>query len=112
LFLVRDSDTFPGEFALSFWHSGNVQHCRIRCKNGKYYMTDQISFANLYELIEYYRREAMKSANFAMVLGDAVPQPAAHEDKKWFHRGLSRNRAEEMLKRIKSDGLRARAFLC
>jgi hypothetical protein len=33
-----------------------------------------------------------------------VPQPDPHEDKKWFHKNLSRGEAEDWLKRIKSDG--------
>ena len=103
-FLVRESDTFPGEYSLSFWHAGASQHCRMRCKNGKYFLTDQISFVNLYELIEYYRREPLKSASFSLVLGTAVPQPAPHETQKWFHKVLSRPEAEDMLKRIRADG--------
>eukprot|EP00051_Salpingoeca_urceolata_P001921 m.45184 g.45184 ORF g.45184 m.45184 type:complete len:1344 (+) comp11763_c0_seq1:246-4277(+) len=103
-FLVRESDTFPGEFSLSFWRNGAAQHCRIRCKNSRYFLTDQVSFVNLYELIEYYRREDLKSASFRMKLTAAVPQPAAHEQCTWFHHALSRNDAEDMLKRIRSDG--------
>ncbi len=59
---------------------------------------------NLYELVEYHRREPLKSIGFKMVLKEACPQPAPHEDKKWFHRDMSRGQAEDMLKRIHSDG--------
>jgi hypothetical protein len=59
---------------------------------------------NLYELIEYYRREPLKGSSFKLVLKDAVPQPAPHEDKKWFHKNLSREMAIDWLNRIKSDG--------
>lgn len=103
-FLVRESDTFPGEFSLSFWRSGETQHCRIRLQQGKFFLTDQISFVNLFELVEYYRREPLQSAEFKMNLSTAVPQSQPHEDKKWFHKGLSRSEAEDMLKRIRSDG--------
>ena len=41
-FLVRESETFPDEFSLSFWRNGMPQHCRIRCKNEKYFLTDQV----------------------------------------------------------------------
>ena len=64
----------------------------------------QISFVNLYELVEYYRREPLKSAAFKMILKNAVPQPAPHENEKWFHKELLRPHAEDMLKRIRFDG--------
>lgn len=106
-FLVRESDTFPGEFSLSFWRETGVQqvrHCRIRCKDSKYFLTDLIAFVNLYELIEYYKREPLKSKDFELKLRDAVPQPAPHESKKWFYKKCSREQAEDMLRRIRSDG--------
>lgn len=103
-FLIRESDTFPGEFSMSFLKGGEVQHCRIRCQNDKYFLTDQISFVSLYELVEYYKREPLKSADFRLALKEACPQPAPHQDKKWFHKELNRYQAEEMLKRIHADG--------
>lgn len=107
VFLVRESETFLGEFSLSFWREHGeqqVRHCRIRCKDSKYFLTDLIAFVNLYELIEYYRREPLVSKDFELKLREAVPQPAAHEDKKWFYKKLSRDKAEDMLRRIRSDG--------
>lgn len=59
---------------------------------------------NLYELIEYYRRQPLKSAAFRMILRDGVPQPAPHEERSWFHANTSRAEAEDMLKRIREDG--------
>ena len=41
-FLVRESRTHGG-YALSFLHEGKVQHCRIRSKDGRYFLTDQVS---------------------------------------------------------------------
>jgi phosphatidylinositol phospholipase C gamma-1 len=106
LFLVRESTTFPGEFSLSFWRQeeGKIEHCRIRCKMGKFFLTDQVAFINLYELVEYYKRERLKSASFQILLGESVPQPPAHLNEKWYHDGISRPDAEEMLKRIRADG--------
>jgi phosphatidylinositol phospholipase C gamma-1 len=103
-FLVRESDSFPGEYTLMFVRDLAPNHCRIRCKNGKYFLTDQVSFVNLDELIEYYRREPLKGSSFKVVLKDAVPQQAPHEDKKWFHKNLPREVAIDWLNRIKSDG--------
>ena len=106
LFLVRDSTTFSGEFSLSFWRAEEhkIEHCRIRCKMGKFFLTDQVAFINLYELIEYYKRERLKSASFQILLGESVPQPPGHLGEKWFHNGISRLEAEGMLKRIRADG--------
>lgn len=106
LFLVRESTTFSGEFSLSFWRAeeAKIEHCRIRCKMGKYFLTDQVAFINLYELIEYYKRERLKSASFQILLGESVPQPPGHLGEKWFHTGISRLEAEDMLKRIRADG--------
>lgn len=106
LFLVRESTTFSGEFSLSFWRSeeSKIEHCRIRCKMGKFFLTDQVAFINLYELIEYYKRERLKSASFQILLGESVPQPPGHLGEKWFHNGISRLEAEAMLKRIRADG--------
>lgn len=103
-FLVRESMTFPGEFSLSFVYNNTPQHVRIRKKEDKFFLTDQISFSNLFELIEYYRRVSLQSREFTLMLDAAVPQPALHEGYKWFHKNASRAAAEEMLKRIRQDG--------
>lgn len=58
-FLVRASVTFVGEYSLSFWRSGQVNHCRIRSKQDKqqtkYYLIDGKYFDSLYSLITHYR---------------------------------------------------------
>ena len=106
LFLVRESNTFQDEFSLSFFRAaeGKFEHCRIRCRSGKFFLTDQVAFVNLYELIEYYRREPLKSAAFKIQLTEAVPQPAAHLNEKWFHKQISRGQAEDMLRKVAQDG--------
>lgn len=103
-FLVRYSETFPGEFSLTFVYDNQPQHVRIRKKDDKFFLTDQISFSNLFELIEYYRRVSLQSLKFTLMLDVAVPQPALHETASWFHKSVSRAAAEEMLKRIRHDG--------
>eukprot|EP00118_Oscarella_pearsei_P006498 m.29453 g.29453 ORF g.29453 m.29453 type:complete len:1306 (+) comp31169_c0_seq5:82-3999(+) len=105
-FLVRESDTFMGDYSLSFWRRGRVNHCRMksRMEQGrlKYFLTDHISFDNLFSLIDYYRQQPLKAHDFEMLLTDPVPQPKRHEDKPWFHK-ISRQEAEEMLKRVRED---------
>lgn len=78
---MRESDTYPGEFSLSVWldTSISVVHCRIRHVDGKYFLTDHVSFSNLYALIEYYRREVLVGAKFEVKLTDRVPPPPVHE---------------------------------
>jgi phosphatidylinositol phospholipase C gamma-1 len=33
-----------------------------------------------------------------------VPQPNKHEGKEWYHKNITRVEAEELLKRVPSDG--------
>jgi phosphatidylinositol phospholipase C gamma-1 len=106
-FLVRESDTFMGDYSLSFWRKGRVNHCRIRSRTElghlKMYLTDHVSFENLYTLIEHYRRSPLKASDFEMNLTEPVPQPKRHEEKPWFHK-ITRQDAEDMLKRVNEDG--------
>ncbi|XP_054722477.1 1-phosphatidylinositol 4,5-bisphosphate phosphodiesterase gamma-1-like, partial [Uloborus diversus] len=107
-FLVRESETFVGDYSLSFWRQGTVNHCRIRSKQErgqtKYYLIDTISFDTLYSLITYYQSNQLRSPEFCMCLTEPVPQPNKHEGKEWFHANMTRIQAEEMLKKIYYDG--------
>ncbi|XP_053401760.1 1-phosphatidylinositol 4,5-bisphosphate phosphodiesterase gamma-1-like isoform X4 [Mercenaria mercenaria] len=107
-FLVRDSDTFVGDFSLSFRWQNTINHCRIKSKQElgqvKYYLIDNVTFDSLYSLIMYYRTHPLKGTNFSMVLKEPVPQPQSHEGKEWYHENKDRDQAEEMLKRIPYDG--------
>lgn len=107
-FLVRESDTFVGDFSLSFWRQGKVNHCRIRSKaergQTKFYLIESVSFDSLYSLICHYRTRPLRSQEFLLTLKHPVPQPNKHEGKDWFHANISRANAEEMLKRVPHDG--------
>lgn len=107
-FLVRESDTFVGDFSLSFWRQGKVNHCRIKSRQErgqtKYYLIDAVTFDSLYTLITHYRQFPLRSADFTQGLREPVPQPQSHEGKDWYHENLSRTSAEDMLKRIPYDG--------
>ncbi|KAL3860223.1 hypothetical protein ACJMK2_010378 [Sinanodonta woodiana] len=107
-FLVRDSDTFVGDFSLSFLWKGEINHCRIKskqdCGQTKYYLVDTNMFDSLYSLIMYYRVHPLKSANYTMILKEPVPQPKSHEGKEWYHEVCDRDQAEDMLKRVQVDG--------
>eukprot|EP00105_Crassostrea_gigas_P024834 XP_011445225.1 PREDICTED: 1-phosphatidylinositol 4,5-bisphosphate phosphodiesterase gamma-1 isoform X4 [Crassostrea gigas] len=107
-FLVRESDTFIGDFSLSFWRRNAVEHCRIKSKQDmgqvKYYLIETTLFDSLYDLITYYQQVPLRSPSFVMKLTKPVPQLKSHEDKEWYHDNLSRAAAEDMLKRIPNDG--------
>ncbi|XP_015279833.1 PREDICTED: 1-phosphatidylinositol 4,5-bisphosphate phosphodiesterase gamma-1-like, partial [Gekko japonicus] len=107
-FLVRESETFVGDYTLSFWRSGRVQHCRIHSRQEagatKFYLTDNLVFDSLYSLICHYREVPLRCNEFEMRLTDPVPQPNAHESKEWYHANLTRLQAEHMLMRVPRDG--------
>ncbi|XP_067904610.1 1-phosphatidylinositol 4,5-bisphosphate phosphodiesterase gamma-1-like [Heterodontus francisci] len=107
-FLVRESETFVGDYTLSFWRSGKVQHCRIHSRqeagNPKFYLTDNLVFDSLYTLIMHYQQVPLRCNEFEMRLTEPVPQTNAHENKEWYHANLSRAQAEHMLMRVPRDG--------
>ncbi|XP_011505251.1 PREDICTED: 1-phosphatidylinositol 4,5-bisphosphate phosphodiesterase gamma-1 [Ceratosolen solmsi marchali] len=107
-FLVRQCVTFVGDYCLSFWRKGKVNHCRIKLKQEmnqtQFYLIDTHYFDSLYSLITYYRNNPLKSQEFLITLKEPVPQPSKHEEKEWWHPDYSRTLAEEMLKRIPTDG--------
>ncbi|KAK9500321.1 hypothetical protein O3M35_001604 [Rhynocoris fuscipes] len=107
-FLVRESDTFVGDYSLSFWRQGKVNHCRIRSKQDrgqtKYMLIDSTSFDSLYSLITHYRSHPLRSQEFLITLAEPVPQPTKHEGKEWYHHNASRSYAEDLLKRVPHDG--------
>lgn len=107
-FLVRESETFVGDYTLSFWRSGRVQHCRIHSRqeagSPKFYLTDNLVFDTLFALITHYQQVPLRCNEFEMKLTEPVPQTNAHETKEWYHACLSRSQAENMLMRVPRDG--------
>uniref|UniRef100_A0A672T3E4 1-phosphatidylinositol 4,5-bisphosphate phosphodiesterase gamma n=1 Tax=Sinocyclocheilus grahami TaxID=75366 RepID=A0A672T3E4_SINGR len=85
-FLVRESETFVGDYTLSFWRSGRVQHCRIHSRqeagNPKFYLTDNLVFDTLFALITHYQQVPLRCNEFEMKLTEPVPQTNAHESKE------------------------------
>ncbi|NXN77063.1 GRAP protein, partial [Bombycilla garrulus] len=54
-FLVRDSESAPGEFSLSVNYGKQVQHFKVlRERNGKYFLWEE-KFNSLNELVDFYR---------------------------------------------------------
>ncbi|XP_056403623.1 1-phosphatidylinositol 4,5-bisphosphate phosphodiesterase gamma-1 [Hyla sarda] len=107
-FLVRESETFVGDYTLSFWRNGKVQHCRIHSRqeagSPKFFLTDNLVFESLYALINHYQQMPLRCNEFEMRLTEPVPQTNAHESKEWYHASLTRTQAEHMLMRVPRDG--------
>ncbi|XP_046842462.1 1-phosphatidylinositol 4,5-bisphosphate phosphodiesterase gamma-1-like isoform X1 [Xenia sp. Carnegie-2017] len=107
-FLVRESPAFVGDFSLTFWRNGEVQHCRIKSKqeNGqaKYYLVEPVTFDSLFSLVNYYQVKPLRTPQFEYTLTEPIAQPNAHLEKEWFHANLQLAEAENMLKRAPSDG--------
>lgn len=58
-FLVRDSETSPGNYSLSVREGDVVKHYRIRrLDGGGYYITSRSPYSNLHELVAHYSKEA------------------------------------------------------
>ncbi|XP_029433086.1 GRB2-related adapter protein isoform X1 [Rhinatrema bivittatum] len=54
-FLIRESESSPGEFSVSVNYGEHVQHFKVlRDQNGKYYLWEE-KFNSLNELIDFYR---------------------------------------------------------
>lgn len=64
-----------------------MQHCLIRStvENGavKYYLTDNLRFGSIYDLIQHYRESHLRCAEFELRLTDPVPNPNPHESKPY-----------------------------
>ena len=58
-FLVRDSETTPGDYTLSVREDERVRHYRIRrLLNGTFFVTRRILFETIPELVAYYKGKA------------------------------------------------------
>eukprot|EP00045_Choanoeca_perplexa_P006657 m.57320 g.57320 ORF g.57320 m.57320 type:complete len:503 (+) comp13722_c0_seq1:274-1782(+) len=58
-FLIRESESKPGQYALSIRTGDIVKHYSIRTLDaGGYYITSRVTFQSLRELVEHYRRDA------------------------------------------------------
>lgn len=54
-FLVRDSETVPGQLSISLRYEGRIYHYRINTdENGQYYVSTELRFATLQQLIHHH----------------------------------------------------------
>jgi phosphatidylinositol phospholipase C, gamma-1 len=106
-FLVRESETHEGSFSMSFAYKGECRHVLISPREGRFSLGEGLTFPNLYELIEHYRKNPMKSTDdsaFALQLTEAVPQLLSHEKAEWYHADMGRAEAERLLTAARKDG--------
>ena len=58
-YLVRDSETTPGDYSLSVRDQERVRHYKIRrLENGTFFVTRKITFDTISQLIVHYRQQA------------------------------------------------------
>ncbi|KAG8143960.1 hypothetical protein E2320_001092 [Naja naja] len=78
---VKNTELHYGEK----WRSGRVQHCHIRSSTDgdsiKYYLTNNLTFDSISDLIQHYKEAHLRCAEFELRLTDAVPNPKPHESK-------------------------------
>lgn len=97
---LKEQDSFLKKYNFLFFlvcprRSGRVQHCHIRSSTDgdsiKYYLTNNLTFDSISDLIQHYKEAHLRCAEFELRLTDAVPNPKPHESKKYVEpRGNSR----------------------
>ncbi|KFQ10087.1 1-phosphatidylinositol 4,5-bisphosphate phosphodiesterase gamma-1, partial [Haliaeetus albicilla] len=58
-FLVRESETFVGDYTLSFWAEGKIKHCRIQQEGRLFMLGSSAEFESLVDLISYYEKHPL-----------------------------------------------------
>ena len=91
-FLVRESGTYVGDYVLSIWWDGKVQHIRIHWQwdADVHRLTDTLVFDSLYNLITHYKEMPMRYNRLEMRLTEPVPRPNARSNMDWKPRDGTR----------------------
>ncbi|CAL8091039.1 unnamed protein product [Orchesella dallaii] len=112
-FLVRQSDTYAGDYSLCFLSQDSAHHIRIKSnpEQTRYYLIPSKQFDSLYSLISYYRKNSLETRDFYIErFTKPVPQPERHEQQPWFYPNsrfpepMGRGKAEELLQKIPLNG--------
>uniref|UniRef100_A0A665UJS9 GRB2 related adaptor protein b n=1 Tax=Echeneis naucrates TaxID=173247 RepID=A0A665UJS9_ECHNA len=83
VFLVRESESAPGEFSVSVSYGDRVEHFRVLEGGGQYCIWDEL-FCSLNRLVDFYRTHSILSSVFvqkprlAHALCDYTPPQTAH----------------------------------
>uniref|UniRef100_A0A3Q2NRR2 GRB2 related adaptor protein b n=1 Tax=Fundulus heteroclitus TaxID=8078 RepID=A0A3Q2NRR2_FUNHE len=76
VFLVRESESAPGEFSLSVSYGDRVEHFRVLEGGGQYYIWDK-AFCSLNRLVEFYRAHSI-AVETVVRLRDFPSSPRSH----------------------------------
>ncbi|NWW88976.1 GRAP protein, partial [Rhynochetos jubatus] len=73
-FLIRDSESTPGEFSISVNYGQHVQHFKVlRERNGKYFLWEE-KFNSLNELVDFYRTTTIAKKQQIFLRDEDQPQ--------------------------------------
>ena len=115
MFLVRDSDTFPGDFAISFYAGGAVRLMRVKTADHsesttgrKYYMEETHMKDTIYELIMYHQKNALMTRadgrNIRVLLAVPCPHPKTYLERPWYNGAIDKTQADALLDKVREDG--------
>ncbi|CAF0916466.1 unnamed protein product [Adineta steineri] len=85
-FLVRDSETVPGQLSISLRYDGRIYHYRINTdENGQYYVSTDLRFATLQQLILHHSAQTDGLVHLLLYpINKHKTQPALFKiDDKW-----------------------------
>eukprot|EP01137_Pigoraptor_chileana_P004641 Opistho-2@46561 len=105
-FLVRPSNSKPGDFTLSVRRAHDCTHVKIQNSGDYYDLYGGEKFASLSELVQYYMEntDQLKEKNGQLI---TLKFPLLCDDpttERWFHGGISGKEAERLLKENGLDG--------
>ncbi|XP_059353764.1 GRB2-related adapter protein 2-like [Carassius carassius] len=74
-FLIRGSQSAPGEFSISVRHESDVQHFKVmRDRRGQYYLWNE-TFSSLNRLVEYYTQNSISKQSRVFLLTEQRNAP-------------------------------------
>lgn len=78
-FLVRESESKPGEYSLSVCHDSSLRHYHIRHEGNEYFISDRHRFSDVCSLVDYHKlnggglvtrlKKCVKEVNEPVTLG-------------------------------------------
>eukprot|EP00045_Choanoeca_perplexa_P017029 m.238854 g.238854 ORF g.238854 m.238854 type:complete len:876 (-) comp17431_c0_seq2:1743-4370(-) len=83
-FLVRESESQPGQYSLSVFYKGKLKHYRIKVENSKHYVSDRHRFDTITDLIEYHKlNSGGLVTRLRKPVNDQQPMSATLGHDKW-----------------------------
>ncbi|XP_060774801.1 GRB2-related adapter protein 2b [Neoarius graeffei] len=69
-FIIRGSQSSPGNFSISVRHEADVQHFKVLQDNSGHYFLWNEKFSSLNELVDYYTLNSISKQSFIVLLSD------------------------------------------